>query len=91
MEDHWWQYNAGGRKHEDFLDREELDEARRSDATLEAEVSAFYLISTMQDAYDMAYWIQANRSIRKGALLLAEFLVNSPLDHGRPASAQLGR
>lgn len=84
LEERWRDYDRGGRRHTDLLDREELEEARRSDELPPRDVRAYCLVSSIQEAKDMAYWVQMNRSSRDAALLLTEFLLNSPADHGRP-------
>ncbi|TDU05838.1 putative nucleotide-binding protein with TIR-like domain [Streptomyces sp. 846.5] len=82
--DRWTEYDENGRKHEDLLDRSELDEARRGAEQLGSRTSAYCLISSVQEAYDMAYWAMRCRANRNAASLLTEFLINSPFDHGRP-------
>jgi len=80
----WDQYLKGGRRYQDLLDSDELDEARWSDPPLTREICAFGLISAIQEAKDMAYWVEVTRESEDAALLLVEFMINSPLSHDRP-------
>jgi len=82
LQERWTEYDSHGRSFTDLLDREELDEARRSQELLTKEVSAFCLLSSIQEGKEMAYWVQVNRTSQQAALLLAEFILNSP--HERP-------
>jgi len=84
LEERWTEFDNRGRRFFDLLDSNELDEAIRSDEPLGEKVNAFCLLSSMQEAKDMAYWVQINRTSDYAALLLAEFLLNAPPDHGRP-------
>lgn len=81
--DRWKEYKENGWNHEDLLDRGELDEARDAES-LGGSVLAFCLISSVQEAWDMAYWAMRCRTSKGAARLLTEFLINSPFDHGRP-------
>lgn len=82
LQDRWAVYDSHGRTFTNLLDREELHEARTSPGLLAKEVRAFCLLSSIQEGKDMAYWVEANRSSHESAMLLAEFLLNSP--HERP-------
>jgi Predicted nucleotide-binding protein containing TIR-like domain len=84
LEERWIEFDKHGRRFTDLLDWDELEEGMRSDELPGEKVSAFCLLSSIQEGKDMAYWVQANRTSKYAALLLTEFLVNSPLDHGRP-------
>lgn len=82
FEDRWKEYDQNGRKHEDLLDRGELDDARS--AQLSNSALAYCLISSVQEAHDMAHWAMRCRGNKGAGELLTEFLINSPYDHGRP-------
>ena len=84
LQERWIEFDAHGRRFADLLDSDELGEARMSQEIFGPEVSAFCLLSSIQEGKDMPYWIQLNRTSEYAALLLTEFLVNSPLEHGRP-------